>query len=406
MSRHEPIRMGLRLVVLLSCLSTLSLYPAVYAQAGDDIAALKRQAASLMKASKFTEALPLLEKIAAAEPDNAEIQFDLGSALIGQAANTKDNAARKALRTRARNAYIRSRELGVKEPIVDGMIQGLPVDGSDAEPFSPQLEANALMTEAEALFSQGKLDEALTRYQKALKLDPKLYFAALFSGDVFMEKGDFEHAEFWYQKAIAINPNKETAYRYSATPLMKQGKTTLARDRYIEAYITEPYSNFASSGLIRWAQITKTSIGHPKLEIPTNITFDEKGNAKINLDINMLSAKDGSAAWIAYGTSRNAWRKEKFANTFPNEKTYRHSLAEEADALRTVITMATADKPKELNPSLAALKKMNDEGLLEAYILLARADEGIARDLPAYLQQSRDKLRRYVLIYVVTAGGN
>lgn len=406
MPRHKPIRTGLRLAVLLSSLSTLSLYPAVYAQAGDDIAALKRQAASLMKASKFAEALPLLEKIAAAEPDNAEIQFDLGSALIGQAANTKDNAARKALRTRARNAYIRSKELGVREPIVDGMIQGLPVDRSDAEPFSPQLEANALMAEAEALFSQGKLDEALTRYQKALKLDPRLYFAALFSGDVFMEKGDFEQAEFWYQKAIAINPNKETAYRYSATPLMKQGKTTLARDRYIEAYITEPYSNFASSGLIRWAQITKTTIGHPKLEIPTNITFDEKGNAKVNLDINMLSAKDGSAAWIAYGTSRTAWRKEKFASTFPNEKTYRHSLAEEADALRTVITMAAADKPKELNPSLAALKKMNDEGLLEAYILLARADEGIARDLPAYLQRSRDKLRRYVLTYVVTAGGN
>jgi tetratricopeptide (TPR) repeat protein len=359
-----------------------------------------------MKASKFTEALPLLEKLATVEPDNAEIQFDLGSALIGQAANTKDSPARKALRVRARNAFIRSKQLGVKEPIIDGMIQGLPADGSDAEPSSPQVEANSLMTEGEALFSQGKLDEALTKYQKALELDPELYVAALFSGDVFMEKGNFEKAEFWYQKAIAINPNKETAYRYSATPLMKQGKTIAARDRYIEAYITEPYSNFARSGLVRWAQITQTTVGHPKLEIPTDITFDEKGNANINLDIKTMSAKDGSGAWIGYGTSRTAWRKTKFATAFPNEKTYRHSLAEEAYALRTVITMAMADKPKELNPSLAALKKMDDEGLLEAYILLARADEGIARDHPAYLQQNRDKLRRYVLTYVVAAGDN
>lgn len=52
------------------------------------------------------------------------------------------------------------------------------------------------------------------------------------------------------------------------------------------------------------------------------------------------------------------------------------------------------------------LKKLDDEGLLEAYILLARPDEGIAADHPAYLRQNRDKLRRYVTQYVVNGGGN
>jgi len=37
------------------------------------------------------------------------------------------------------------------------------------------------MVEAEALFSQGNLNDALKNYQKALQLDPKLYEAALFS---------------------------------------------------------------------------------------------------------------------------------------------------------------------------------------------------------------------------------
>src|SRR6185369_125080 len=100
------------------------------------------------------------------------------------------------------------------------------------------------------------------------------------------------------------------------------------------------------------------------------------------------------------------WRKEKFAKTFPNEKTYRHSLAEEADALRSVLSVATADKDKKLSPSLIRLKKLDDEGLLESYILLARPDDGIALDHPAYLKQNRDKLRRYVMQYVVKAGGN
>ena len=51
------------------------------------------------------------------------------------------------------------------------------------------------------------------------------------------------------------------------------------------------------------------------------------------------------------------------------------------------------------------LKKLSDGGLLEAYILLGRADEGISQDHPAYLKENRDKLRRYVVEYVVTGGG-
>jgi hypothetical protein len=68
--------------------------------------------------------------------------------------------------------------------------------------------------------------------------------------------------------------------------------------------------------------------------------------------------------------------------------------------------MATSDKKvKNLNPSLAKLKKLDDEGLLESYILLARPDQGIAQDYPAYRDQHRDKLRKYVVDYVLTGGG-
>ena len=224
-----------------------------------------------------------------------------------------------------------------------------------------------------------------------------------------MQKQDFAQAEIWYQKAIAIDPNRETAYRYSATPLMKQRKLEAARDRYIEAFITEPYNRFAVAGLVQWGNATQTQLGHPKIDIPTNVTFDEKGDAKIDLDANALlnNKDDGSFAWISYGVTRSQWRKEKFARTFPSEKTYRHSLPEEVDALRSVLSVATTDKrTKNLNSSLAKLKKLDEDGLLEAYILMARPDEGIAQDHAAFLKQNRDKLRRYVVQYVVTNGGN
>ena len=370
---------------------------------------LKRQASALLKENNYTEALPLLEKIAAAEPNDGETQFYLAFALLGQGHNTKDGATRKALRVRARQAFVKAKSLNYPEPKLDALILSLPEDGSDAPGFTSNSEANHLMEEGEALFSQGKSDEALKKYQAALQLDPKLYHAALFCGDIYLQKADYPNAEVWYQKAIAIDPNKETAYRYSATPLMKQRKTDEARDRYIEAFIVEPYNRFARGGLVQWAQATQTQLAHPDIAIPTDVTFDEKGDAKINLDAGALlgGKDDGSFAWISYGATRSTWRKEKFAKTFPNEKTYRHSLVEEADALRSVISVATADKKdKKLSPSLMRLKKLDDEGLLESYILLARPDDGIAQDHAAYLKQNRDKLRRYMVQYVVTGGGN
>ena len=397
-------RKSLRIV---ACLGVILFCLTVSAQTGETIAELKQKATELMHQTRYTEALPLLERMVIAEPDNARMHFYLGTALIGQAINTQDSAQRKALRVRARKAFIRSRELNIDEPVVEAMIETLPADGAEGPAFSQNIRANALMIQAEGLFSQGKMDGALKSYQMALEFDPKLYHAALFSGDVYMQKQDFANAEVWYKKAIDIDPTKETAYRYSATPLMKQGKTKEARDRYIEAFITEPYSKFAVAGLVQWAQATQTSLAHPTIDIPTSVTFDEKGDAKINLDASaLLGGDDGSFAWISYGTTRSQWHKETFAQKFPGQK-YRHSLAEEADALRGVITLATSDKKaKTLSPVLVKLKKLNDNGLLEAYILLAKPDNGIAQDHPSYLKENREKLRRYMIEYVVTGGGN
>jgi tetratricopeptide (TPR) repeat protein len=398
----------LPLILFISLCFLIAASSATRAQTDENVDELKRQASELLKQNKYTEALPLLEKISTLHPNDGETQFFLAFALIGQAANTKDDATRKSLRVRARNAFVKAKSLGFNEPRLDALIQGLPEDGSDPARFSPDPKAEALMKEGEALFSQGKPDEALKKYQQALEVDPKLYHAALFSGDIYLQKQDFAKAETWYQKAITIDPDKETAYRYSATPLMKQQKIEAARDRYVEAFITEPYNRFARAGLVQWGQATRTTLAHPQIDIPTDITFDEKGDARINLDANaLLSGDDGSFAWVSYGMTRSSWRKEKFAKTFAAEKAYRHSLAEEADALRSVVSIATSDKrTKKLNPSLARLKKLDEDGLLEAYILLARPDDGIAQDHPAYLKQGRDKLRRYVMDYVVKGGGN
>jgi hypothetical protein len=140
-------------------------------------------------------------------------------------------------------------------------------------------------------------------------------------------------------------------------------------------------------------------LGHPKIDITkTTVGQDGKENTAINVN---PGAEDGSIAWIAYSATREAWKKKKFAKTFPNEGVYRHSLVEEADALRSVVSMARSLKPKTLNSQIAMIDKLDREGLLEAYILMAIPDRGIAQDHPGYLRANRDKLRLYVLRYVI-----
>jgi tetratricopeptide (TPR) repeat protein len=391
-----PFIVAMLCVFALSCLAP--------AQSSDDLQEMKKKALDLTNHENYVEALPLLEKIVSLDPKDHEMHLRLGFALMAKTNLTANAEERKQLRVRAREACITARKTGDNHPVVEAMIDDIPPDGGDdGASFSQNKAARDLMEEAEGFFSQGKLDQALEDYQKALVLDPKLYEAALFSGDVYVHREDWTQAEFWYQKAIAIDPGKERAYRYSATPFMKQKKYDVARDRYVEAYITEPYSKFSAGGLWQWSKITQTQIGHPEIKIPGNFRVDDKGAVNMDIDVStLIGSTDGSSAWIVYGGVRALWHKERFAAAFPNEKTYRHSLLEEADALRSVVHAATADKKlKQLSPSLALLKELDNKGLLEPYILLARADEGISQDYPAFLAHNRDKLRLYVQDYVL-----
>lgn len=379
---------------------TLTILPAtLYAQT---LPELKAQLKALVDAQKFTDALPIAEKIAAAEPNDALTQFYLGFSLIGQGANTPDADARRALRIRAREAFIKSVKLGNDTQFAKGMAEGIPADGSDPTGYSDNADANEQMTKGEAAFSSGKLQDALKFYQEALRLDPRIYYAALYSGDVYMHLEKYADAEIWFQKAIMIDPYTETAYRYSATPLMKQQKYDIARDRYIEAFIVEPYNRLALSGILGWGQITNTPLSHPRIDLP-EFTVDESGKSKSTLNVDP-TADDGSIAWAAYIATRSIWRSELFAKRYPAETTYRHTLEEEADALRSVVKAARETKPKNLNPQIATLAKLDDDGFLEAFILMAIPDKGIAMDHYSYLRKNRDKLRQYVAKYVVGAG--
>ena len=103
---------------------------------------------------------------------------------------------------------------------------------------------------------------------------------------------------------------------------------------------------------------------------------------------------------MMYSMERALWRGEKFSKEYPKEKTYRHSLKEEASALSLTATVFDENqrrkKVKEPDPSLVLLSQLKSDGLIEPYVLIILPDAGIAQDYPGYREDNRNKLAAFI----------
>jgi len=386
----------------------------------------RQRAIDLYEANNFVAALPLLEKLAAANPNDPMTLSRLGFAIYANSVDVKDPAARQKMRERARDTLLRSQQFGDDSNLTKITLDALSGPDVSQIPFSSVRAAESAIREGEAAFMRGDMDKAIAAYKRALEADPDLSDAALYAGDAEFKKGynstdpqvrsdQFDKAGVWFAKAIAIDANRETAYRYWGDTLEAQGKTNEARDKFVDAIVAEPYGRRAYVGLTQWADHHGVPLGHPRIDIPTNVTSNKAGEINITIDdLTLKGNDDGSEAWLMYSIVRANWmnkkdgsRSDKFAKAYPDEPTYRHSLAEEIDALRLVLesvqTQSKENKVKKLTPSLENLKRLNEAGFLETYILFVKPDKGIARDYETYRKANRDKLRRYWLEVVIGA---
>ena len=395
-----------------------SLAPALAAQSAQDDPERAR-AFELFAEQKFTDALAPLEKLATRYPDDGQVLARFGLTLFIHTISEPDTPERRARRARSRAALERATKLGFDEGVPKDLIgiilTQVKPDGSDIpaadSKFSSNAEADAAMRAGEAAFLKNDYDAALAAYARALALDPTIYEAPLFSGDVMFQKGQFDKADEWYARAIKLNPDREQAYRYWGNALMKQSRLDEARDKYIEAVIAAPYDRYTwENGLFHWANAKSVRLGHPKLDVQQSVTPMKDNKMTITIDPKaMEKSDDGRTAWMLYGLGRASWTTndyEKFRKAYPAEKTYRHSLREEAEALRGVVeavrNQQKEGKVKQLSEDLQLLVQLEESGLLEAYILFARPNQGIAQDYVEYRKANRDKLRRYLLDYLAS----
>jgi tetratricopeptide (TPR) repeat protein len=379
-----------------------------FAQDNSNYEAEFKRAVQLIETHKITEALPALEKLHAAKPDDAAVLELFSYTIFVTAVTEKDAEKRKKDLLRARSLAERAKGLGRDTQLVQLLLEQIPPDGelptlASSEKRSPAEEA---LLEGEAAFAKGEMERAIEHYERALKLDPKLYEAPLFIGDAYNKMGKNDKAYESYARAVAIDPDRDTAYRYWGNVLMRNNNLKDAKEKLIEGVIAAPYTRATWQFLANWANLSEVQLLHPRIDIPTS-SVQKKDDKNIDILINPSEKKDGTDAWMFYSLGRAAWMTDKkFSEAFPNEKKYRHSLREEFESLSmTVESVQTqlkegALKESSLDVSIANLLKLHRDGLIEAYVLLVKADEGIARDYAEYRKNNRDKLRRYLNEYV------
>ncbi len=406
-SPKSPFDRFLRTAVLILALLGIAAFP-IGAQESHTGDALRQKAIELFQQNKYEEALPLFEDLTVSRPDDSTLQEFLGGCLFAHSVGLKDPEARRQFRLRARQAFLRAKELGDHSNYLTIELSGIPEDGSES-PYSTRAEVDSAMREAEATFSRGDFPGAIAGYQQVLKIDPNNYEAALFIGDVYFKQKDFDNSYPWFAKAVANDPNRETAYRYWGDALYGAGKDADAEEKYVQAIVADPYKQAAWIGLLQWAQRNHVTLTQPNIQSPNSFETNSDGSAKITIDPNATGKKDGSQFWMGYEMSRVLWKNQKFRQQFPNEKEYRHSLEEESDSLGMVAdSISEGLKSKEimqenLSPKLAMLLRLKQEGMLEPYILISRADAGISQDYPAYRLDHRDKLLQYVHEFILPA---
>ena len=382
------MRPALALLLLVVCLE-----PCFGANAEPDAGLQsKRQAAlQLFEQGKRLEALPLLEEITRASPDDDETLVALAASLVEHAATLPDEAAAGRERLRARELLKKARDLGNASPLalnLSQLLQQLPENG--AIRFSDDARVEQAMREGEAAFSRRDYPEAVRRYAKALALEPGNYSAVLFTGNAYDRQNEFVKGAEWYRRAIRLDPDVETAYRYYADMLARQGALDEARTMLLGAAVAEPYNRMVWRELHAWARLAGTHINAVYVSVPGE---------------QAARSPDSPVAWRAYYKVRAGWRNgEDFRKRFPSEKEYRHSLPEESQALSAVAQVVESGgegKPESKDPALDLLVDLHRANLIEPYVLFSLGDAGIARDYAAYRARDREKLRAYLDKFVV-----
>ena len=165
-----------------------------------------------------------------------------------------------------------------------GCSSGLPPVPSSLEPNGMDQrveEGEKFFYQGLAFIDQGKLDKAISAFQRALENDPELASAHNNLGILFKQKGQVEQALSHYRKAVDLVPASAEIYNNLGILLREMGRFQEAEKAYLNALrvkedfapayfnlgiLYDLYLNRPEAAIRQYAVLGRIQGKNPKLE--------------------------------------------------------------------------------------------------------------------------------------------
>jgi tetratricopeptide (TPR) repeat protein len=389
--------------VVLPALAPLKIYGSALSQNGTDESPAdpdRQEAMRLHKEHKLGEAAEWWQKVVAKYPGDMAAHEALGASLLIRAAGQSDRKNKISDRVQAHAELMRAQGLGDNSDLCKALLSAVSEDGSEVVPYPNQKEVHAALARGDAAIESLDWDDAAREYSLAVDLSPDNYFTPVGIGLKYAGLKQWEEAGKWYALSLRIKPDNGTAYGNWVAALTEAGEMKEAREKLVQGLLISDgtYVNFP---LNMWLNANHLKLKKINIKVPDEYPVSKTGTM-IVVDPGWLGKNDGRDAWLMYPRARRLWKKH-FNESYITG--YRHSLAEEVDALSQVVAAFNESlakgNVKEPDPALMLLSRFQSEGLLEAFVLLIQHDKEVNAELYRYQTQHRDKLMEVADKYII-----
>ena len=358
------------------------------------------KAMRLYQEHKFAEATEWWQKVALNYPDDIDAHEALGASLLHRAAAESDQKTKLSDRLLARAELVRAQKLGDNSDLCRSLLSTIPEDARESPAFNAQ--AMELVVKRIKQLPPGAMEAELSKYAVLLELKPGNYFAAQEIGLNYVQLKQWDKAGEWYAQAVQIEPDDGGAYGNWVEMLVSIGKMKEAREKLIQGLLVSG-GTYINVSLRMWLSANHLELKKIDIKVPYEYPTG-KTATMIVVDPAWLGKNDGHDAWLMYPRTRRLWKNEKYFNEFYMIG-YRHSLAEEVDALSQVVAAFNESlakgNVKTPDPALVLLSRFQAEGLLEAFILLVERDKDVNIEFYRYRTTHRDKLMEFADKYII-----
>lgn len=362
-------------------------------QCGDACQRAMRDGHALEMQGKYQQALDAYRDAEKAEP-LASPPISMAADLMLRLSPQIKPEKLKAWRDTVRAMATRAARLAPDDPIAQETLRQLDDDG-----VSPLRQLNAraaaLQAEAENRFSERRYQEALPKYEAAMRADPRSSLPWVGAGDCHFMQQDWARAETLFRRATEIEPHNAQAWRFLSDALLRQDKRAAAEAALLSGIAADPAQR------PNWTKldVLRSSAGKPltrlALKRGVSVEQDAGGALSINIDQQLLdtAALPDRAFRVALGTIEARLRTE-------NKNAARSAYDIELQTWRQALTIAEELEVREgqgfSDPAFQRMQALARAGQLEPAILLLQFRQSYRPALEAWLAAHPDGVREFV----------